>query len=63
MKLLQATNKAGQLILNDFVNGEEIDRRIFWLGHSPYYLSKGDNFLIPFKAIHVTNVYQQEQEE
>lgn len=62
MKLFQATNKMGQLILNDFVDGAEIDRRIYWLDHTAYYLSK-DEFLIPFKKIHVTNVYQQGQED
>ena len=62
MKLLQATNQDGNLILNDFATVNEISKRIYWRDSTPYYLSKDDDLLIPFKAIRVTNVYQEEDQ-
>lgn len=59
MKLFQARSKDGHLIMNDFVGGAEIDKRIYWRDNIPYFLSKDDGLLIPFKKIRITNVYRE----
>lgn len=62
MKLLQSMNATGDLILNDFASGSEINKWIYWREHVPYYLTKENGLLIPFNMIQVTNVYHEGDE-
>lgn len=61
MKYFYARNKDGQLVLNEFVTGDEIRQRLYWNDHTAYYLTKKDNILIPFNMISVSDVYGGEQ--